>query len=166
MSDATATALKLYAGTLIAIGDTGIYDEWLQPRSKPALSDVPTLQVDKVSQKVVELANTGFLTTTLPESVQIGVRRSPNGYTLVLVNTGKQPTTAGVIELRFGTRIPAMTAHLSTLDGKEIDVPFLATPPKLQLSIPAGIDTVALLTLSLAKEPSGQNQQWLPLATN
>ena len=96
-----------------------------------------------------------MITTTAATSVQFGLSRTSSGYTLVFVNTSSTPTAAFGLDLSLNERRPLASAHWSTLDGTEQDVPlsFLSDASTVHLDVPAGIDTLALLTITTKNMP-------------
>ncbi|MFN8487915.1 MAG: hypothetical protein U0350_10005 [Caldilineaceae bacterium] len=148
MSDATATALHAFTGTLITIGDSGIYDEWLNERSTNALAGLASLHYAQVAPQIAASAHTGLLMTDAPPTVQIGLRGQPDGYSLILVNTAPTATVAFTLTLQLTNTEPITAVHLSSLTGQEVEIPFSAHTSVLQLTVPPGIDTAALLTLT------------------
>jgi hypothetical protein len=158
MSNATATALKNFPGKLITVGETGGYDEWLNPRAVNALAGVPQTHLAAVSSALVTAADTGLLSTTAPAAVQLGLRRIPRGYTMMLVNTAAAPTTAFDVDLRLRPGEGIAAALLSRPDAADAKVPYsLLAGLMVRLAVPAGIDSLALLTLTRG------DQSWLPL---
>ena len=154
MDDATAAALRAFPGRLITIGDTGQYDEWLNERDDNALAGVPQRHFATVNSALVAAADTGLLSTDAPPEIQMGLRRTPDGYALVLVNTAAAPTDAFTLDLRLTDGVAVMTAHLSTPEGTETDVAFTISGDAhtVHLDMPAGVDTLALLTLTTQME--------------
>jgi len=150
MDDATVAALRAFPGRLITIGDTGRYDEWLNERDENALAGVPQQHFATVNSALVAAADTGLLSTDAPPEIQMGLRRTPDGYALVLVNTAAAPTDAFTLDLRLPDGVTIMTAHLSTPEGTETDVAFAISGDShtVHLDVPAGVDTLALLTLT------------------
>lgn len=150
MSDSTVAALHNFTGTLVTVGDTGAYDEWLNPRTPGALADLSPIHYNTVNKNMIANATTSLLSTNLPPEVQIGLRRRPNAYTILLVNTAGTATLTGTLALRLSGQEQVVSAHLSTLDGKERPLSFDLTPDSaiLQLEVPAGIETIGLLTVS------------------
>jgi len=151
MSDAAATAFRAFPGRLITIGLTGWLDEWLDDRTENALADVPRQHFDVVDTTLVTAADTGLLSTNAPAEIQVGLRRIREGYALVIVNTGRTPAGGFGLDLRLEDGVTASTAHLSMPDGKELNVPFSspAGGNVVHLDIPAGIDSLALVTVKV-----------------
>jgi len=160
MDDATVAALRAFPGRLITIGDTGRYDEWLNERDENALAGVPQQHFATVNSALVAAADTGLLSTSAPPEIQMGLRRTPDGYALVLINTAAAPTDAFTLDLRLPDGVTIMTAHLSTPEGTETDVAFAISGDShtVHLDVPAGVDTLALLTLTT------QMKVYLPLS--
>jgi hypothetical protein len=150
MSDAMAAALRAFPGRLIAIGDTGWYDEWLNERDENALTGVPRQHFAAVDSALVTAADTGLLSTDASPNVQIGLHRTRSGYALVLVNLATAPAPAFNLDLRLADGEAVIAAHLSTPDGTEVEVPFSFSSGNhaVHLDVSAGIDTLALLTLT------------------
>ncbi|MDE3088845.1 MAG: hypothetical protein KGJ80_05630 [Chloroflexota bacterium] len=149
MSDPVANGLRAFTGRLITIGEnTGAYDEWFNPRARNALSGVPQQHFAIVSNAIVSATNTGLLTTTAPPSMQIGARRSSNGYALMLVNTSPTPAGAFDVNLQLQNGESLSTARLTSYDGANVAVPLSISGNIAHLAVPAGIDSQALLTLT------------------
>lgn len=151
MSSATAAALYAYRDWLITEGDTGGFDEWMNERAQNALAGVPQQHFTTVTAALVTAANTGLLSTNAPAQVQIGLRRNLNNYALVLINVAATPANAFTVDLRLTGGVVVTKAHLSTLQGTEIEVPFSSPvgASVVQMTVPAGIDTLALLKLTV-----------------
>jgi hypothetical protein len=149
MSDATASALRQFSGRILTVGDTGQYDEWLNERTQNALAGVPQEYFAQVSDALIAAANTGLITTTVAMSVQLGLCRTPGGYSIVFVNTASAPTAAFGLDLSLNDIWRSTSAHWSTPDGKEQDVPLsFVSGGAVHVDVPAGIDTLALLTIA------------------
>jgi hypothetical protein len=151
MSDATAAALRSFGGKLITIGATGKHDEWFMARSKPALQGHAQTHFKRVSAKAGKAADTGLLKSTAPAAVQLGLRRAADGYRLVIINTASAPAPAFAVTLRGDRAFAKATAHLSVPAQPENSVP--VTPRQssgtLRVALPAGIETIALITVHL-----------------
>ena len=145
MSDTTANALRTFTGHLITIGDTGRYDEWMNERAQSALTGVPQQHWPAVSDVPVQAVDTGLLRTNAPSSTQMGMRHTPDGYAIILVNTAITPTNALTVDLQLGSGEMAKTAQLSRLDGTSSLIPVAVDHGVVHLNIPGGIDTTALL---------------------
>jgi hypothetical protein len=165
MSETTLDALRHYSGTIIAIGETGIYDEWLNERAESAFRTLPAIHLQSVTAEMAGLVNTAVLTTNLPPAVQVGARQNDTEYVLVLVNTGADATPPGTLTLRLSQPAADSFAHFSTLEGAAMEIPLVASEDGLsvQITIPRGIDTVALLTVPIAPVKSGSVSAQLPL---
>ena len=150
MSDDVAEALRAFGGRLIAFGDTGWYDQWMGEREENALEGVPLLHFDVPDAGLAASADTGLLSTGAPPEVQIGLRRIDEGYTLVLVNTAAAVAESFSLNLGLPSGVDITAAHLSTPDGEDVNVLLLPQPDDntVRLEVPAGLDTVALLTLN------------------
>lgn len=149
MSAATAAALHSFGGKLVTIGATGGHDEWYEPRRRPALQGRAQKHFRRVSAKVAAAADTGLLRLTAPASLQIGLRRGGDGYRLVLINTAAAPAPAFAVTMRVEGACVGASAHISTPQGPEVAVPvaLAASERTVQVAIPAGIETIALLTV-------------------
>jgi hypothetical protein len=163
MSDETADALRAYPGDLLVVGDTGWYDEWFNERSQNALEEIDQQYFSQVDNALIEAADTALLNTTAPAEIQIGLRRTTNGYAVVLVNVASTPAEAFTFDLQLspGERITA--AHLSTLQGNEMNLTFSVDQEvqRVRVQVPAVIDTLALVTLT-----SNRNLVFLPIVQN
>jgi hypothetical protein len=165
MSETTLDALRHYSGTIIAIGETGIYDEWLNERAESTFRTLPAIHLQSVTAEMAGLVNTAVLTTNLPPAVQMGARQNDTEYVLVLVNTGADAAPPGTLTLRLSQPAADSFAHFSTLEGAAMEIPLVASEDGLnvQITIPRGIDTVALLTVPIAPVKSGSVSAQLPL---
>ncbi|MEZ4862052.1 MAG: choice-of-anchor Q domain-containing protein [Caldilineaceae bacterium] len=170
LANTTLTALEEFTGTLLTTGETGLYNEWLQDRPAEEMAALHPVHFAAPDENLVDVANTHLLTTTAPASIQIGLRQQVDGYALVIVNTMTTTTPAFTIELRVASQPQISATHLSTLDGVEVAVPFSLADDQqtLHLRIPAGIETVALLTVTTGEvQPNGSDNEvsfrlWLP----
>jgi hypothetical protein len=154
MSDTTVSALRQFSGRILTVGDTGQYDEWLNERTLNALAGVPQQHFAQVSSALIAAANTNMVTTTATMAVQFGLRRTPGGYSIVFVNTSSAPTAAFGLELSLMDGLSLTSAHWSTPDGQEQDVPLSFTSGSaVHMDVPAGIDTFALLTIGTKNMP-------------
>lgn len=170
MDDSTIAALSHFTGTLLTTGDTGLYDAWLHDRSPDVIAQLHPIHFAAPDAQLVAAANTYLLTTTAPSSVQIGLQRQGAGASILLVNTAPSPAPAFTLNLRLTGLTQSANAALSTLDGKTITIPFTLTASGLaiQLEAPAGIDHLALLTVTANNRSDAQGgnpaaQTWLPL---
>ena len=122
-------------------------------RSAGALAGVTQHHFAELNPASIALAETGLLATQAPPSVQIGLRRSQDAYSLVLVNTARNKTQAFPISLRLAEGEDVAGAHLDILGGGQAAVPFTVLPERRTVSfeVPAGIDTVGLLTLTIQR---------------
>lgn len=156
MSEAAAAALRRFPGRLLIVGDSGSYDEWLQPRPENALArrsaQGTTWYADTPDAALAQAADTGLLVASAPPSVQIGLRKLADGYALVLVNTAAAAAPAFSVNLRIAEKVQDAKLHLSLFSARA------STPIQpvfdrgvLRISIPAGIDTIALLHVELAE---------------
>ncbi len=155
MSAATAAGLRAFQGRLLTVGDTGQYDEWLGIRPENALSGVPQQHFAVVGADLIAAADTGQIATDAPASVQFALRSTSNGYAIVLVNAGASPTPG--LRIDIDTPTESFTqAHLTAPDGTELNVPVsrLADGKTTRLSIPPGIDTMALVVVTRADTAS------------
>jgi len=151
MSNATADALKVFAGKIINLGDSGAADEWMTLRPANALEGVAQEHFTTATAALVASADTGLLATNAPASLQIGVRQTPAGYALVLVNTAAAAAGAFAIDLRLRSGETVAAARLSRLEGGDSDVPTeLPQAGVVRFNVPAGIDAVALLSVRIA----------------
>ncbi len=153
MSDCTAAALHEFTGRLITIGATGRYDEWLTERSTPALAGATRKHFARASAWLVTAANTGLVRTDAPPSLQFGLHRradGSDGYTLVLVNTGKRAAGAFGIHLQLMPSERITACRLSAFGGQSTDLPFRLTASgrAVHLDVRDGLNTVACLTLT------------------
>lgn len=152
MSEATAAALRSFPGRLITIGSTGRHDEWFSARPRGALHERAQTHFKSAAPKLAAAADTGLLKTTAPAAVQIGLRRAADGYRLLIVNTGPTPAPAFTVSLRAGN-VPAApaaaAAQLSAPGGLTMAAPVTGgkSTGAVTLTVPPGIETVALLTL-------------------
>ncbi len=155
MSRATAAALADFSGLLVTIGRSGLYDEWLRPLD--ALAGVQQHNFARLTRAAIPLVNTGLLMTDAPASVQFGLRGTRRGYILVLVNTARRRTRACWVELRLPSAERIRRASLDIFGSGRADLPFVFAPESkaIEVKIPAGIDTVALLSLSKRTPPAG-----------
>lgn len=165
MSETTLDALRHYSGTIIAIGKTGIYDEWLNARAEATFRILPAIHMQSVTAEMAGVVNTAVLTTNLPPTVQIGARQNDTEYVFVLVNTGADAAPPGTLTLRLSRPAADSFAHFSTLEGAQMEIPLVTSEDGLsvQITIPRGIDTVALLTVPAERITSGTVSERLPL---
>jgi len=154
ISDTTVCALRQFSGRILTVGDTGQYDEWLNERTQNALAGVPQQHFALVSDALIAAANTNLITTTAAMSVQFGLRRTPGGYSISFVNTSSAPAAAFGLDLSLNDSRRLTSAHWSTPDGKEQDVPLsFVAGSAVHMDVPAGIDTLALLTIGTKNMP-------------
>jgi len=151
MSNVTAAALRAYRGKLITEGETGRYDEWMNERPQNALAGVPQTHFTTVTTALVGAANTGLLSTNAPPQVQLSLRRVQNRYALVVVNTAATPASAFTLDLRLSSGWVVTAARLSAPGVAERSVSFAHLPGinTVRVTVPAGIDSLALLTLTV-----------------
>lgn len=175
MSDATLAALRAFPGRLLVVGESGVYDEWRQFRSAERWAGSQHHHVPQVTPEVINLANTGLLQTDAAAAVQVAIHRYEKGYALLIVNTAVTPTTSVALTLTLRPQEVVTGVRLAPLTGQERDLPFTPTSGdrRLQLLLPAGIETSALLTIvttdvaTIPTEPTdapatASNQAWLP----
>jgi len=154
ISDTTVSALRQFPGRILTVGDTGQYDEWLNERTLNALAGVPQQHFAQVSGALIAAANTNLITTTAAISVQFGLRRTSGGYSIVFVNTSSAPTAAFGLDLSLMDGRLLTSAHWSTPDGQEQDVPLsFVSGSAVHMDVPAGMDTLALLTITAKSMP-------------
>jgi len=85
-------------------------------------------------------------------ALELELRRAADGYRLLIVNTGPTPAPAFTVSLRAGN-VPAApaaaAAQLSAPGGLTMAAPVTGgkSPGAVTLTVPPGIETVALLTL-------------------
>ena len=148
MSDDVAEALRAFGGRLITVGDTGWHDQWMGEREENALEGVPQLYFDVPDPGLAASADTGLLSTDAPPEVQIGLRRTDEGYALVLVNTSASPTGPFFCDLRLADGLAVASARLSGPNSPDVEVAFSELEDGIvRVAVPAGVDTVALLVL-------------------
>ena len=148
MSDDVAEALRAFGGRLITVGDTGWYDQWMVERDENALEGMPQLHFEVPGPGLAASADTGLLSTDAQPEVQIGLRRTDDGYALVLINTNASLTGPFVFDLRLPDGLSVASARLSGPTSPEVEVAFSELEDSIvRVSVPAGIDTVALLVL-------------------
>ena len=150
VSDLTAESLSAYPGRLITVGDTGWYDEWLVEREENALEDVDQQHFDAVDARLMAAVGRPLLSTDAPPQVQIALRRTAGGYTLVLVNTAAAASEAFSLNLLLPSGEEIEVARLSTPDGQDVKLPLSreADGATVHLEVPAELDTVGLIALS------------------
>ncbi len=154
VSDTTVSALRQFPGRILTVGGTGQYDKWLNERTQNALAGVPQQHFAQVSDALIAAAHTSLITTTVAMSVQLGLRRTPGGYSVLFVNTASAPTAAFGLDLSVNDIWRLTSAHWSTPDGKEQDVPLsFVSGSAVHVDVPAGIDTLALLTIVTTNMP-------------
>ena len=90
ISDATADALLDFTGTVVIIGETARYDEWLNPRSSSPLSTRKLIRLSRADGNLAIRIDTGLLATNASPPVQLGLRRHARGYTLTYCKHGPQ----------------------------------------------------------------------------
>jgi hypothetical protein len=154
MSDGTAKALQAFGGKLITLSGGGKYDEWLVPRTRPTLQGRAQVHLAAPSSDLARAADTGLLATTAPAALQIGLRRTASGWVLVFVNTAQAPAMPFTVTLR-ATAPLAATASLCFLGTRRIPLPVApqALRATVQVTVPAGIDSVALATVCCEPPP-------------
>ncbi|MFN8464941.1 MAG: hypothetical protein U0X20_05295 [Caldilineaceae bacterium] len=155
MSDATAKALRDFAGKLITLGANGIYDEWLVPRSRSALQGCTPVHFAAPAADLARAADTGLFASTAPAALQIGLRRAAGGWVLVCVNTARTPAQAFTVTLHTSAPLAA-TAHLHAWGAPPLALPVVpnAQRASVQVTVPSGIDSLALVTVC-CEPPSG-----------
>lgn len=150
MHESTVKALQAFEGSIIAIGSTGIYNEWLAPRRSHALTGTAAAYFPEVTREILQYVDTGKLATDAPAWVQFRLSRSAGRYNLVIINTRRIPMTAMTVDLRVPEATVVAQARLYRLNGEE--VPVVATPGTapdiLRIQVPAGIERVALVTVT------------------
>jgi hypothetical protein len=158
MSDATAEALRGFAGLLITVGETGHYDEWMNRRPVPALAGVVQYHRARVGETVVAMAGTGLLHVQAPPAVQVGLRSNPKGYTLVLVNTAQGPARELLVDLRLrpGESVTAVRMAEFGARAEEVDLEYHVVDGRAKWHVPGGLDTLALLTVRSSSQGARQ----------
>jgi hypothetical protein len=150
MGDATLAALRDFRGKVITIGSVAQYDEWMAARAPDPLLDLPTTHFPMVADELAAAADTGQLRTDAPVSLQFGLRQSSAGYAVVMVNTAATPTPATSLTLRLNGAERITAARFTRLSSPDVlELPFRLgdDDATVELTLPAGIETVALLTL-------------------
>lgn len=156
MSNATAAALRSFRGRLITIGDTGRYDEWMNERAQNALAGAPQDPFTTATAPgILTIANTGLLTTTAPPQVQLSWRRSQIGYSLVIVNTASTPAGAFSVSVSGSVWAGCYIAQvrLAKPGSPDVALSCLWQSGRLCLDVPAGIDTLAVLSVMTLIDP-------------
>ena len=97
------------------VGSSGRYDEWLTERHTPALAGATRRHFARVSARLVPAADTRLLRTDAPPSLQLGLHRRADGYTLVLVNTDTRAAGPFSIHLQLMPYERITTCRLSAL---------------------------------------------------
>ena len=162
MGDVAAAAFRTFPGRLITVGQTGWRDEWLNDRSEDALTNARRQHFDVVNTTIVTAAYTGLLSTNAPPEIQIGLRRTARGYTLVFVNTNNTPSSSFGLDIRLMEGATATAAHFSAPENTGMEVPFRFSSEKniAHLNIPAGLDTLAIVTLTVQQEATAVHGFW------
>lgn len=154
MSAATLSALHTFTGTVLAIGESGVYDEWLQFRDTNLWSGAKQHHFDQVTNELITVADTGLIKTDAPPTVQLAVRRQREGYTLLVVNTASTPTISATLTLALPAPEVVTAVHFAALAEAERLLPFTfikaADNATLHMDLPAGIATIALVTVMTA----------------
>lgn len=152
MNEHTLMALRAFTGTLITIGESGVYDEWLHFRTDEPWKGLPYHQFDQVTGEIAHTADTGLVKTNAAAAVQIGLRRHEAGYTLLIANTSATPTSDITLTLALQPQEVVTAVHLAALTSEEIPLAFnqIQTGGQVEMQVPSGIETVAALIVLTA----------------
>ena len=150
MSNVTAAALAAHPGRLVTIGDTAWYDEWLIDREENALEEVDSQHFETSDTRLLSAVDSRLISTDASPQIQIGLRRTSGGYTLVLINTAAAVSDSFSLDLRLPSGVDVTAAQVSTPDGVSVEMLQLhqSDGNSVRVEVPAGLDTVALITLS------------------
>lgn len=149
-----ADALLAFAGTLVTIGDTGSYDEWLKPRRRAVQEFARHVHYPSVTAALASACNTALLVTTAPASVQIGLRKRSDGYRLIVVNTADTATPSFTLTMRaIPCALPTMVT-LSVFGAMTRVLAFVhdRAVSTVRIEVPSGIDTFALLSVRCERQ--------------
>jgi hypothetical protein len=149
MSEDTAAALRFSGSRLITIGATGTYDDAWRPRTSAALAGVSQLHLTAQSASLPTWVDDGLLRSDAPESVQMHLRSLPTGWALLLVNTGSRAAEGLGVELALPAGQSVRSARLCMPGQADIEVPWsvAADGSSVHLDVPAGLDTLGLLSI-------------------
>lgn len=157
MSDEEAAAIRSFAeggGELITIGDTGSHDEWLEPRAANALAGLPSTYVETVTteegaEAMRAAADTGQLVTDLATWIHVGLRQTPHGLQLVLVNLGPDAVEDAQISVRLpeGAQVEGVSASSPDDDGNAVE--YAVESGHLRITL-AALPVLSLVEMRLA----------------
>jgi hypothetical protein len=124
MSDAEAAAVRDFAdggGRVIRIGETGLSNEWLEPRATAPLAGVPSIFIDTVTTE--DGADAAQIETNLTPWVHLSLRQTGDGLQLVLVNLGQDAVQDAQISVRLpeGAQVQGVSASAPDEDALATD---------------------------------------------
>ena len=157
MSDAEAAAVRGFAeggGKVIRIGETGSRDEWFEPRAADSLAGLPSTYVETVTteegaEAMRAAADTGQLVTDLAPWIQVGLRQTPHGLQLVLVNLGQDAVEDAQISVRLpeGAQVEGVSASSPDDDGNAVE--YAVEGGHLRITL-AALPVLSLIEVRLA----------------
>jgi hypothetical protein len=144
MSDAEAAAVRDFAdggGKVIRIGETGSTDEWLEPRAADPLAGVPSIFIETVTTEdgteVLRVAaDAGQVDTDLTPWVHVGLRQTPDGLQLVLVNLGQDAVEDAQISVRLPEEAQVENVSASSPDDGVVAVEYAVEGAYVRLTLP------------------------------
>ena len=148
MSNAQIEAIKTYVnsgGRLCVIGPAATHDEWMQPRAKAALDDLPAARVLRVAEKDNSLeairrvcGSELSLTVDAPAGVCAELTGQPGRRLLHLVNYRAEATAKNVsarVRVPSGRRAQAV-ALASPQRAQELKIPFTQADDFVTFTVP------------------------------
>ncbi len=114
-------------------------------------------QTDATTQSTTESDTATEMARPSPEPTPevaspIGLRRTAEGYALVLANTAASPAGPFVCDVRLADGFTVTSVRLSAPSGPDVEVPFSELEGGIvRVRVQAGIDTVALLVLKAGR---------------
>lgn len=147
MSDRDAAAIRKYVeagGKACIIGPAATHDEWMRPRSRAALEDLPPAQLVRVDEKA-DLLEAMLRTcegATLrmpgaPEGLCAELTDQPGRRLVHIVNYRGEPLSEVAVELRLPLACKAVRVRLAGPDHSEdAELPFQAEEGAVKFRVP------------------------------
>jgi hypothetical protein len=157
MSDGEAAAVRSFAeggGQVVHTGETGSRDEWLEPRAANALAGlsatyIETVTTEEGAEALLAAADAGQIVTDLTPWVHVGLRQTPDGLELVLVNLGQDAVEDAQISVRLpeGPQVEGVSA--SSPDDDAVAIDYTVESGYLRLTL-AHLPVLSLVGIRLA----------------
>jgi hypothetical protein len=163
ISEAHSELVKEYVrngGMVCMVGETGTYDEWMRPRSKPAFADLPVDRVicidrrDDILSAITKACNDRLsVAVKAPEGLYMEATRQKSRLLVHLVNyrtDKKARNIMVVVQLPSGYLVNTVRLA-SPQHEQEIDLEFNESDGKVMFTVPrVGIYEIAIINLKKA----------------